>query len=528
MMLLPSIMLSGYIFPLASLPTPVRWLSQLIPATTPPCSARATSPGLAFSETPKAISENGSAETRPPWRAATSSARATERRVRTFPAAAALICAALASACGPHTDVKTRDEGRLGSVRIFRNRAAPSGLVFLFSDADGWRPELASAAERIADAGAIVVGVDLSAYLDGLRASDDGCHYVVDEIEDLSHRLERRHGFSRYRSPILAGVGAGGTLAYAALAQSPDATVAGAISVDPAPALETRVPLCAGAPATADSAGGFRYAAGQQLPGLWWVSPRAALPAPLAALAQAPAGAPRTGSSEHRLTSLVLAALAEQANTAPGDLPLVEVAVASAPTQMAVIYSGDGGWRDLDKDIARVLVREGTPVVGVDSLRYFWNEKSPDVVAADLARVLRHYRARWDVQRVLLIGYSFGAGILPFAIHRLPPDLQEGIAQISLLGLEPLASFQFSVAGWLGAHDRGLPVLPELQSLDLARVQCVYGEDEGDTLCTAPELAAVERIRTSGGHHFDGDYEKLARDILKGAARRIAHPAGAG
>ena len=33
MILLPSIMLSGYIFPLSSLPTPLRWLSQILPAT---------------------------------------------------------------------------------------------------------------------------------------------------------------------------------------------------------------------------------------------------------------------------------------------------------------------------------------------------------------------------------------------------------------------------------------------------------------------------------------------------------------
>ena len=56
--------------------------------------------------------------------------------------------------------------------------------------------------------------------------------------------------------------------------------------------------------------------------------------------------------------------------------------------------------------------------------------------------------------------------------------------------------------------------------LDLARVQCFYGEEEEDTLCRAPELAAAERIGTRGGHHFDGDYAKLAQRILDGALRR--------
>jgi len=113
------------------------------------------------------------------------------------------------------------------------------------------------------------VGVDLRRYLDALARSADGCHYVVADLEELSHRLERETDFLRYRSPVLAGLGAGATLAYAALAQGPAATIAGAAGIDPAPALATRVPLCPGAAATPDPAGGFRYATGVPLPGPW-------------------------------------------------------------------------------------------------------------------------------------------------------------------------------------------------------------------------------------------------------------------
>ena len=42
----------------------------------------------------------------------------------------------------------------------------------------------------------------------------------------------------------------------------------------------------------------------------------------------------------------------------------------------------------------------------------------------------------------------------------------------------------------------------------------------GRNACTDPALAGTERIRTSGGHHFDGDYEALARAILEIAQRR--------
>ncbi len=204
------------------------------------------------------------------------------------------------------------------------------------------------------------------------------------------------------------------------------------------------------------------------------------------------------------------------------DLPLAVIPADHPGPWMAVIWSGDGGWRDIDKQVGEILAREGAPVVGVDSLRYFWRRRAPEQVARDLVAILSHYSAAWGTRRVVLIGYSFGAGILPFAVNRLPPDVRPRILQISLLGLEPRAAFEFHVQGWFGrasAEDR--PVLPELQRIDLGLLQCFYGEQEPETLCRAPELAGAEKIATSGGHHFDGDYAALARRIAEGAQRRL-------
>src|SRR5262245_24038810 len=151
---------------------------------------------------------------------------------------------------------------------------------------------------------------------------------------------------------------------------------------------------------------------------------------------------------------------------------------ARAARRFAVIYSGDGGWRDLDKEIGEYLAAHGTPCVGVDSLRYFWRVKTPEAVAGDLARIIRHYGNEWNAPDVLLVGYSFGAGILPAALNRLPDDVRPAVEQISLLGLEPRAPFEIGVTGWLGDMPTDAPpVLPELSRLDLGRVQCFYGEE---------------------------------------------------
>jgi len=63
---------------------------------------------------------------------------------------------------------------------------------------------------------------------------------------------------------------------------------------------------------------------------------------------------------------------------ATGEHPTGEHPTGMHPTGMlAIVLSGDGGWRDLDQTVARALQDAGVSVVGIDSLRYFWRRKSP-------------------------------------------------------------------------------------------------------------------------------------------------------
>jgi type IV secretory pathway VirJ component len=415
--------------------------------------------------------------------------------------------------------------GRLGSVRLWRPADRAVAFVFIFSDEAGWKADLDAAATHLVGEGAVVIGVDLRDYLAGLRASDDGCHYLISEIEDMSERLQRDIGFAGYASPILAGIGAGGTLAYAALAQSPSATVGGAVSVAPTATLATKVGLCEGAPAH-PVRGGFSYGGRADLPG-WWRVAAAAPVAPEWAANAATAGVevevmPAQRDPVEEMVELLDAAIVE-ASADTGDLPLTEIRAETPGPFFAVIYSGDGGWRDLDKQIGEYLAGHGVSVVGVDSLRYFWSEKPPAVMAADLDEIIDRYRVEYGASEVVLIGYSFGAAVLPFAVNRLAAAHRSAVVEVSLLGLEARASFSIKLTGWFGAEPGGdsPEVLPELRKLAPGVLQCFYGEEEEDSLCPAPELKDAEIIQTGGGHHFDGDYAALAEKILRGALRRL-------
>jgi len=433
------------------------------------------------------------------------------RAFRLLVAAASCLAAA---ACGRAPSPEQRAVGRLGEVGLWRPAGSPSALVYLFSDDGGWSPAWDGAANSLRARGAAVVGVDLRRAVAGLDASDEGCHEVVSELAEWSQEWQRALGADVYRSPILAGAGAGATFARAALAQAPAATIAGAVVADPVPALATRAPLCPAEAAHPAPEGGFTYDAPSS---------------PAGFVREARAG---SEPAAERLAGAVADAIGEAGvpEEGVGALPLAELPSAGPGDVLAVIYSGDGGWRDLDKTVGEHLARAGVAVVGVDSLRYFWREKTPERVGSDLAAILQHYAAKWRRARFVLIGYSFGADVLSLAYNRLPEAERAQVIQVTLLAPGMRSPLGFRVAGWLQAVGigpdpyRDAPeVLPELRRIDPRLVQCVFGQEERDTPCRAPELAEAERLETRGAHHFDGDYAALARRILDGIARRTQH-----
>jgi type IV secretory pathway VirJ component len=198
------------------------------------------------------------------------------------------------------------------------------------------------------------------------------------------------------------------------------------------------------------------------------------------------------------------------------DLPLIEVPASGSGDRLAVFLSGDGGWAGLDKQVARALSDRGIPVVGVDSLRYFWKERTPEGLAADIDRLVRFYAWQWKKKHVLLIGYSQGADVLPFAVNRLPPATRDLVQLTTLIGVSETAAFEFHVSNWFGGSG-DQPVKPETNKLSASNTLCVYGEDDEDSLCPTIGAEHATVAHLAGGHHFGGDYRKLAELILSHA-----------
>jgi type IV secretory pathway VirJ component len=402
------------------------------------------------------------------------------------------------------------DAGQLATPVLAEPAGPMRGVVLLFSDHGGLVDADRNAAAALAKSGALVAEIDSDAYLARLDALGEACHFLIPDIEKLSRQLQRTHHGATYHAPILAGRGLGGALAEAALVQAWPATIAGAVSLDPAGAIGSAKPFC-----------GDPLGARPALQGFWSVGFTAATGRARIAALQA-GGMPVEIGEATTLEALVLPHLPEVPEaTDVADLPLIEMAADQPSDLLAIVISGDGGWRDIDMDLAESLRKSGVQVVGWDSLRYFWSEKTPERTAQDLGAVLQIYLAKFHATRVALIGYSFGADVLPFAFNRLPGDLQGQVVQMSLLGFAGRADFEITMTGWLGAppSDRALPAAAEIAKLPTGMIQCFYGAEETDSACPSLPKGA-EIVRMAGGHHFDGDYQGLAQQILAGFKRR--------
>lgn len=183
---------------------------------------------------------------------------------------------------------------------------------------------------------------------------------------------------------------------------------------------------------------------------------------------------------------------------------------------MAIVLTGDGGWAELDKSVAAKLAASGVPAIGWSSLSYFWNPRTPEQAAADLARIITHYTAAWKTPRVLLVGYSFGADALPFLVNRLPPDVRARVTRVGLLGLSENATFEFHVAEWLGREgsDTRYPTIPEIERLTVP-ITCVHGADENDSACLRLKGPHIAVTAVGQGHHFSGDYGRIVDIMLR-------------
>ena len=397
------------------------------------------------------------------------------------------------------------------AVQLPDGKEARSTALFI-TGKDGWDAEETARAQRLSEMHTMVLVIDGEGLL--TRVGGD-CSALGTALADLARSQQQQHG-ALARTPVLVGLpNGGGAIALAAASTGGTAQFKGLVTLDLKPgAAPCPTPLTAGQKAPLrwlDVTETAETSAAQGISGATIVAPD---PDPRKAFYQSYLRVAGTDSAFDLSTAAQPDTLA--------DLPLTlhQNATATQSGTYAIFLSGDGGWAAFDKEVSDRLAAAGIPVVGLSALRYLWQEKRPDQIAADIARIDAHYRRAFGTNRLMLVGFSLGANTMPFAANALPPSLQQDLAAVALLAPEQQTGFEIRVGGWLGQATGATKVTPEIDRLAAAlpadKILCLYGTKEKVSACPGVS-APIAKHSFEGGHHLAKDYDTIAAQLTAAA-----------
>jgi type IV secretory pathway VirJ component len=188
------------------------------------------------------------------------------------------------------------------------------------------------------------------------------------------------------------------------------------------------------------------------------------------------------------------------------DFPATVAAPPARRGLAAIVISGDMGLAfGMGHDVAHALAADGIPVIGVNSLSFFRFRRTPTEVAALLSTVTRRALALPGIDRVAVVGQSFGADVLPLGVSSLPPELRAHIAFVGLVvpaGTMELRASPSEIFSW---GEPEIPILPFVRKLNWMPGVCIGGIAETDSLCPSVTQANFSRVMLPGGHPLHRD-----------------------
>jgi len=432
-----------------------------------------------------------------------------------------------------------------GKVVVLRSVSNPNGVVLMISDKDGWNGEMDVLANRVIEQQLMVVCINLHNLITMFSESKSQCLYPASDFENLSIYIQKKFGLKTYFKPIVVGRAEGGTLAYALIVQSPANTFKGGVALGFSSTIDLSKKFCVGSglhssidvknhrvsvmtsnkllapfvviPFGHNMAGQavackkfFRSMANAEVcipeksgVELGWTQSMAS------AIQRIQSTKAFGGSVNATLPNVVASEIA--------DIPFVETDVSSGKSSMmALLISGDGGWTDFDQSLADKLAERGVPSVGLDTQKYFWEKKTPEETALDMEKLLLFYSKKFGRDKILLMGYSFGADVIPFVANRLSTNVKSRVVMVAMLSPDDKTDFEVTISSMLSLDmESGYDVAPEVRKINFVPKLCFYGSDEDEK--QDQELfrnQGAQIIIINGGHHYGNHYGAIISSIF--------------
>lgn len=438
-----------------------------------------------------------------------------------------------------------------GKLYVYEPTSAPAAVVIFISGDGGWNEGVVNMARYIVNQGALVVGIDITKYYKHIQRSSESCFYPAGDLEQLSMTIQKKYKLKQYLKPILMGYSSGATLVYGALAQAPSNTFKGGISLGFCPDIEINKALCKGSGLTSHV---------YQKHKSYYLEPTTRLTEPFIILQGVNDQVCSFRDVERYVTNMPMCQLITLNKVGHGfstdknwmpqliaaynkivkepgyiekrstpalqksnsDIPFRNLPLSLNPAPLhrdlplILFISGDGGWTNFDQSISEFLAKEGIPVVGLDAQRYFWEAKNPQLAASELSQVISHYMQEWNCKSIVIAGYSFGAGVVPFITNELPNDLKKVVRGIFCISPDKTADFEIHIADMLDIEsEEKYNVISELNKLKPLNPVCIFGSEESVELKSIFSKSGIRVETLPGNHHFNDDYKALATTIIK-------------
>lgn len=182
----------------------------------------------------------------------------------------------------------------------------------------------------------------------------------------------------------------------------------------------------------------------------------------------------------------------------------------------AIFISGDGGWNKFEQEIADSLAGLGIPTIGLDTKKYFWNRRTPEETASDIASSINKNNRIWQRESFLFIGYSLGAELVPFIANRLPEPVKTKISMLVLLSPAPTTDFEVHFTDMLGINSRhdSYKVIEEISRIKTIPVLLIFGAEEKTKVPAMLTGEPVKLITVPGDHTYNHD-SSLILEVMK-------------
>ncbi len=195
------------------------------------------------------------------------------------------------------------------------------------------------------------------------------------------------------------------------------------------------------------------------------------------------------------------------------DFPVKEWSSATHDKPIIFYISGDGGFNKFSTALCQSLNNKGYDVCALNARSYFDDKKTPEQTTNDIKNYLSKKIVARKNKQIVLIGYSFGADVLPFILNRLPKNVLD-IPVSFIMGSSGSTDFEIHWSDIFGGNTkRDMDVASEINKLNNENIVIINGSDKEELTLNKISLKKYTHEVLPGGHHFDGNTDQITNVI---------------